>query len=243
MIAEHYPSFVPSVPSGQISSEIPIVANPYAVGGIPEHPRIRAQLKAAIEGDQGAYAGMLKFRIREHNTQESTSSSKGAYLYRQSLSRVNPTSDQQSVPLVPPDLGRNLKLDPIDSKLMKFCRSSLLPPSSVIWSSILINARCSDLVAFCEGRTLLPASNIWLHGVAAMAEDNECVKHALLSMAATYVLDYAPSEKLKAKANVHHKQAVKLLNLELAKMETYKPGGEEVALAALSILNQEDVSR
>lgn len=75
-----------------------------------------------------------------------------------------------------------------------------------------------------------------------MAESSECVKHALLSMAATYVLDYAPSDKLKANANVHHKQAVKLLNLELAKTETYNPGGEEVALCALSILNQEDVS-
>ena len=76
-----------------------------------------------------------------------------------------------------------------------------------------------------------------------MAESNECVKHALLFMAATYVLDYASSEKLKVKANVHHKQVVKLLNDELTKMETYKSGGEEVVLAALSILNQEDVSK
>ena len=75
-----------------------------------------------------------------------------------------------------------------------------------------------------------------------MAESSECVKHAVLSMAATYVLDYAPSDRLKAKANVHHKLAVKLLDLELAKAETYQPGGEEVALCALSVLNQEDVS-
>ena len=75
-----------------------------------------------------------------------------------------------------------------------------------------------------------------------MAESSECVKHALLSMAATYVLDYAPADELKVRANIHHKRAVKLLSIELAKMGTYKPGGEEVALCALSILNQEDVS-
>ena len=74
-----------------------------------------------------------------------------------------------------------------------------------------------------------------------MAESSECVKHALLSMAATYVLDYAPSEELKIRANIHHKRAVTLLGVELTKIDTYKPGGEEVALCALSILNQEDV--
>lgn len=120
---------------------------------------------------------------------------------------------------------------------MKFCKSKaewvgLLP---------LLTTRTLDQVAFCEGRTLIDNSNVWLHNVAAMDEESECVKHALLSMAATYVLDYAPSDQLKMRANVHHKRAVALLGVELAKMGTYKPGGEEVALCALSILNQEDV--
>ena len=92
------------------------------MGGIPEHPRIRAQLKAAIEGDEGAYAGLLKFRIRAHEAQDYSGPIKGAYLHRQSMSNTYPTNNNQSVSFLPPNFGRNLNLDPIDSKLMKFCR-------------------------------------------------------------------------------------------------------------------------
>lgn len=105
-----------------------MVENPYAMGGIPEHPRIRAQLKAAIEGDKGAYAGMLKFRIRAHDTQHSSEPANGAYLHRQAMSRTYPTNNSQQVSFLPPNFGRNLHLDPIDSKLMKFCRSVLSLP-------------------------------------------------------------------------------------------------------------------
>ena len=99
-----------------------MVENPYAMGGIPEHPRIRAQLKAAIKGDEGVYAGMLKFRRRVHNTQDTTQPAEGAYLHRQSLSRTYPTNNSQGVSFLPPNFGRNLNLDVDDSKLMKFCK-------------------------------------------------------------------------------------------------------------------------
>ena len=75
-----------------------------------------------------------------------------------------------------------------------------------------------------------------------MAERSECVKHALLSLAASYVLDYAPADNLKARATLHHSRAVRLLDSELAKAGTYQPGGGEEAICTLAILNQEDVS-
>lgn len=75
-----------------------------------------------------------------------------------------------------------------------------------------------------------------------MAAKSECVKHALLSLAASYVLDYTPAENLRRRANLHHRRTITLLNEELAKKETYQRGGEEVAVCALSILSQQDVS-
>ena len=100
----------------------------------------------------------------------------------------------------------------------------------------------TDISAFCPGRTLLPVTNTWLRDVAAMAEKSECVKHALLSLSASYVLDYTPAPNLKERATLHHRRAVELLDLELRKEETYQPSGGEAAVCALAILSQEDVS-
>jgi hypothetical protein len=63
----------------------------------------------------------------------------------------------------------------------------------------------------------------------------------MLSLAAGYVLDYAPTTKLKRKAAMHHKRAILLLGLELNKPENYEPGKEEPLLMALSLLNHEDI--
>lgn len=63
----------------------------------------------------------------------------------------------------------------------------------------------------------------------------------MLSVSAGYVLDYAPSVKLKRRANHHHKRASLLLGLELNKPENYAIGNEEPLLMALSLLNHEDI--
>lgn len=63
----------------------------------------------------------------------------------------------------------------------------------------------------------------------------------MLSLSAGYVLDYAPTEKLKKKANAHHRRAVLLLGAELNKPENYEIGREEPLLVALSLLNQDDI--
>lgn len=89
ILTDHYPSHLPSVPHHTTVSTL-IIPNPYATRGIPEHPRIRAELKAALEGEEGAYAGMLKFRIRQHNTQNTSMPTEHAYLHRQSLSKAVP---------------------------------------------------------------------------------------------------------------------------------------------------------
>lgn len=70
-------------------------------------------------------------------------------------------------------------------------------------------------VAFCSGRTLLAKSNGFYNDIAPMAVENPCVKHALLTLAATYVLDYLPSEELRARANHHYTRAATLLDEEI----------------------------
>ena len=100
----------------------------------------------------------------------------------------------------------------------------------------------SDLVAYCAGRTLLSKSNGYLCDIAPMAPKNECVKHALLAMAASYVLDYAPSDSLRARANKHYKKAADLLSQSLKDPKTYTVGGEDSVLAALVLFSHDDVS-
>jgi hypothetical protein len=97
-----------------------------------------------------------------------------------------------------------------------------------------------DLVAFCAGRTLLDWSNVW-KAVPSIAQKSAMVKHAMLSKAAGYVLDYAPSPKLRKRATMHHQRAVTLLGLELNKSENYEVGKEEPLMMALALLNNEDL--
>ena len=74
-----------------------------------------------------------------------------------------------------------------------------------------------------------------------MAASNHCVKHALLALSATYVLDYHPSKELEKVANMHHKRAVILLGQALNNEKTYSPGGEDAVVGALVLMSQNDV--
>ncbi|KAL8760162.1 MAG: hypothetical protein Q9184_003419 [Pyrenodesmia sp. 2 TL-2023] len=98
-----------------------------------------------------------------------------------------------------------------------------------------------NTVAFCSGRTLLAESNGFLNDVTPMAASNHCVKHALLALSATYVLDYHPSKELEQVANMHHKRAVILLSQELNDEKTYTPGGEDAVVGALALMSQNDL--
>ena len=98
-----------------------------------------------------------------------------------------------------------------------------------------------DLVAYCAGRTLLPKSNGYLCDIAPMAQKDECVKHALLAMAASYVLDYSPSDSLRARANNHYKKAANLLSGALKDSRSYTVGQEESVLATLVLFSHDDV--
>ena len=69
-----------------------------------------------------------------------------------------------------------------------------------------------------------------------------CVKHAILSLAAAYFLDYAPSEKLRGKANYHYWKAVELLNHAICDPKTEEIGKDDSVVGALILLISDDVS-
>lgn len=75
-----------------------------------------------------------------------------------------------------------------------------------------------------------------------MAVESECVKHALLTLASTYVLDYLPSERLRVRANYHYTRAVALLDEGINNAENHEIGKEDPIIGALVLLNCDDVS-
>lgn len=85
-------------------------------------------------------------------------------------------------------------------------------------------------------------TNFWLVDITAMADKNECVKHALLASTAAYVLDYLPSEKLKTRANSHYRRAADLLSRSLCDPKSQEVGKEEGLVAAILLMLCDDVS-
>ncbi len=69
-----------------------------------------------------------------------------------------------------------------------------------------------------------------------MAQKSPAVRHAMLVVAASYVLDYFPTDDMKYRANYHYQEAVRLLGKELAKARNRAPGKGEALVAALVLL-------
>jgi hypothetical protein len=115
--------------------------------------------------------------------------------------------------------------------------------------SILVSNNCHILThvlivtsAICGGRTLLLRSNAWLEQ-SCIVDYDECARHAALAFSAGYMLDYAPSERLRVRANYHYKRASELLTLALKRPSTYMPGNEDAVVTAIELLYCDDVSK
>ena len=93
----------------------------------------------------------------------------------------------------------------------------------------------------CAGRTVVASDNTYKTEVAPMAAHSECVKHALLSLAATYLMDYSADAQLKARANLHHRHTIRLLGRDLQKLENYDIGQGDAVVAALMLLSHNEV--
>ncbi len=100
----------------------------------------------------------------------------------------------------------------------------------------------TDLVAFCGGRTLLSETNFWLVDYASIAAGDPCARHALLSIASAYVLDYTQDSALLKRANHHYEKAVKLLGDALSDPSAQDIGKADNLVCSIILLASDDVS-
>ena len=137
LIADLFPSLLPSVPSPVDRAPDVAVSNPFQADGVLEHPRLRSEAKPVEVPVDGVINGLIKFRLhQDKEPDESVEMRRPQFLQRYMKSRKpNPTT-ARGVPYLPPEFGRGLKLDPMDLKLMRFCK----PCPKLI--SLMLNCAC-----------------------------------------------------------------------------------------------------
>ncbi|ROT36574.1 hypothetical protein SODALDRAFT_282398 [Sodiomyces alkalinus F11] len=129
-----------------------------------------------------------------------------------------PTAPEANVERPPPDFGWQSKLNKMERYLVDFYLS-----------------------AWCAGRAILSSTNCWIQDIAQMGDGNACVRHAILALSSTYVLDYKPDEKIRQASNAYYERAVTLLTDALKDERELRPGGSEGTVAAIALLNMMDV--
>jgi hypothetical protein len=60
----------------------------------------------------------------------------------------------------------------------------------------------------CSGRTNVKEDNAYKTEIAPMAEASPLVQHDVLSLSATYILDFKTSSELEKRAQHHHTAAL-----------------------------------
>jgi hypothetical protein len=74
-----------------------------------------------------------------------------------------------------------------------------------------------------------------------MAERSVIVKHAILAVSSSYVLDYSFNEMPEARANSHFQEAVQLLGQGLRNPENRVPGKGDALIASLILFSHNEV--
>ncbi|KAK3342137.1 fungal-specific transcription factor domain-containing protein [Lasiosphaeria hispida] len=218
-LATHFPEHCPSVPDPATREVDLDVSNPFVDDSI-QHYTFQDRLSFEIPED-GAINGYIKIRFQNvHSSPEDRRPTNREY-NQQTLGvhhRDVPGVHDERVPPLPPHFGLSSKLDEEDGRLLKFYTD-----------------------AFCAGRTLIKISNFWLSEVTAIADMEECVRHALLASTAAYVLDYVRSEKMRIRANMHYRRAADLLTRALRNPACRQVGKEAGVTAAILLLLCDDI--
>lgn len=135
--------------------------------------------------------------------------------YTQNLLEVQ--QKEPRIALLPADFGHGVKMEADDRRLLNFY-----------------------FEAWCNGRTILPG-NSWKNDLGPMFSSNPMVRHALLSLAGIYVVDYIQSEDIRVRTNKHYAQAVKLLEQDYKDPEKQRGANGDALVAAITLLNMHDV--
>jgi hypothetical protein len=164
-----------------------------------------------------------------HINLESNTSSEASQTEEEGRTGVK---DSQNISPLPPQFGDIKMDDKVDRNLFKFCMLSFVgnPRPSMEGKA---NYLSLDTTAICKGRTVIPSDNTFLRQVTPIAEKSDLVRHAIISLAATYVLDFNRRPEILERAELHHSNGVALLSKCLRDKTSYFPGKAEHVLAAL----------
>lgn len=72
---------------------------------------------------------------------------------------------------------------------------------------------------------------------------NDAVKHAILALAGSYVLDYVQKKELQERTNQHYRQASQLISTALQKPKTHGVAESDGIVSAILLLLVDDVSK
>ncbi|KAL1801730.1 hypothetical protein ACET3X_002072 [Alternaria dauci] len=216
----NFPELGPDILQLPPRSCAPIIVNPFNDQTTILHPRLRNYAEPVALPEDGLLNGLIKVRLNLSRYQQKFPAVPlQKFPWRKPRNGV-PLIDQDirdGLTRLPPDFGRGLKLAGMDEKLFEFFR-----------------------IAICAATTVIKADNCYLHEIIPIAVKSDCVKHAILALAATYILDYSGEEKVKASANLHWKRAVLLLDKELQDTERCKPGKENAVIAAMLLFGHNE---
>ena len=127
----HFPEFFPSLPNVPEGNHVSLVVpNPFVEASAARYSTQRTKFTLP---EDGAVDGHIKFRrIRStDNDDENANRPPAGSLLRPSLAvhqRSVPSMKGDTVAYLPPDFGSGCKLDATDTKLLKFCKSSVPSP-------------------------------------------------------------------------------------------------------------------
>jgi len=110
-----YPD-LPSVAEREVN---PGLLNPFDENGKSRHRHLRAVVKQPKGGEVNSYI-KVRFQPNEEAVGKDTTATTKLVLSRRRKTMAMARSD--IIPLLPPNFGRTLKLDPDDDRLLKFCR-------------------------------------------------------------------------------------------------------------------------
>ncbi|RYN18360.1 hypothetical protein AA0112_g11598 [Alternaria arborescens] len=217
----NFPELGPDILQLPSQATAPVIVNPFLSLEPIRHPRLRHYSVPVAIPEDGYIDGLIKVRLNLSRYQQKFHATPRLqkFPWKGPKHGVSLTDQDlgDTLARLPPDFGRGLKLAGMDEKLFEFYR-----------------------IAICGAVTLIKADNCYLQEVIPIAVKSDCVKHAILAQAATYILDYSGEEKVKTEANVHWKRAVHLLNRELQATERCKPGKENAIVAAMVLFGHNE---
>ncbi|KAK4171058.1 fungal-specific transcription factor domain-containing protein [Triangularia setosa] len=95
--------------------------------------------------------------------------------------------------------------------------------------------------AVCNGRTVVTNDNAYLNQIAPMADKCPAVRHAMLSVSLSYILDYTTKQGWRQLATHHYQQAVRHVSQELRSPKNYSPGNGDTLIASLILLGHTEI--